>query len=110
MKKVLHHQLAKPNWFHYLLTSFLFLIFAVANSQNTTPVFSWDAQVNCSNWQDNPKRELGIEEIDNAACLQTCEESQVTYTLSNVPVNSTVNWTVQGGGNKFSINNLRSIN
>ena len=82
----------------------LMLLFSVNAIGQTDITFNWDYQVNCSNWAEDPKRGLSLEEIDNAPCIQVCEQTQVSYFLENVPNGSTVTWSLQGGGNHLTVN------
>ena len=85
---------------HFIFCFFLFWLClgftTIVDAQNTTPItFNWDHQVNCSNWTEDPKRGLALEEIDNAPCIQICEQTKVNYFLENIPNGSTVTWFLQ---------------
>ena len=88
----------------------LMLLFSVNAIGQTDITFNWDYQVNCSNWAEDPKRGLSLEEIDNAPCIQVCEQTQVSYFLENVPNGSTVTWSLQGGGVIISQSTINNIN
>lgn len=69
------------------------------NGQSSSSIyFTWNSQVYCSNWNEDPKdRAFTLEQIDDAPCIQLCENSSVVYQLDGVPSSASVSWNASGG-------------
>lgn len=66
-------------------------------------ILSWNINVGCQ-VLDPPRKEsdMAVEDIDTSTCIEVCEGSDVTYTLSGynsstLAINPNVQWTAAGG-------------
>ncbi len=86
------------------MLGFCFLITTQANfAQNNTAIsIQWDGSVGCQIYQEgvpprDEKEPVFLEDIEDTTCFRICENSTVNFNLFNVPLTSTVEWSVVGG-------------
>ena len=100
MKNEIYNKWRKALLGFCLITSFL-----VGNSFNVLAqappgiFISWDKEVGCQTYELDRDKEgsVFIENIEPSDCIRVCENSDVTYTLANIPPTATIVWNVVGG-------------
>ncbi|HTO37664.1 MAG TPA: PKD domain-containing protein, partial [Brumimicrobium sp.] len=100
MKNEIYNKWRKALLGFCLITSFL-----VGNSFNVLAQappgisISWDKEVGCQTYELNRDKEgsVFIENIEPSDCIRVCENSDVIYTLANIPPTATIVWNVVGG-------------
>lgn len=81
---------------------FILLFYSVGLfGQTSEAVFSWNSQVSCLAYDEDPNRKRFIELIDESQCLRVCENSQVTYSI-NGPSISQIEWFATGQQSAFT--------
>ncbi len=86
-----------------LRLSVLLLLFCFAvHAQNPSGLsINWNIEVGCQTYSEDikdPRKPIFIEEIGITDCIQVCEKTSVTYTLSgDLEANPQIVWTVTGG-------------
>lgn len=85
-------------------TTFVVLLLGLSMSfaQTSGIKISWNKEVGCQTYSqtenhDDPKDPLFLEDISDTDCVKVCEQSLVTYTLTNLPIGSITTWSVVGG-------------
>lgn len=100
----------------YLKITLLLLLFSFSLSYGQTAglSLSWDKEVGCQTLSNeeghNPKDPILISDIETSQCINVCEKTTVTYTLSNLPPLSSTSWLATGGNITFQNNTTCKVN
>jgi hypothetical protein len=97
-KKQLYWTVLKKTKHPFLIFLFvLFFLFNINGAYSQAISIIWDNAAGCTEYS-NPDRKLLLEEIEDSPCLYFCENSQVTFSLTDSSsAIASVNWVVAGG-------------
>ncbi|GEC79907.1 hypothetical protein FAQ01_27770 [Flavobacterium aquatile] len=77
----------------------LLLAFSYSALSQTTPgmFISWDKEVGCQTYGVDDQKRIFFTDISPSECIRVCENSTVTYSLSNLPAGASTTWNAVGG-------------